>query len=103
MIFIFVSSVTPYNRHPNQALLGLRAAAATTTCSTPSLARSMLLLHSKPCWDTAPAPLPPTSSKNEPRTLLLLSPGSSPVAQQPLPSSVPSFNLPHDYLFFGGN
>ena len=89
MLCIFVSRVIPYNRHPNQALRGLRAAAAaTTTCSTPNLSGTLLLLHSKPCWDTAPAPaLPPTSSKNEPHTLLLLlSPGSSPVAQNPWPS-----------------
>ena len=55
----------------------------------PSLAGTLLLLHSKPCWDTAPAPpLPPTSCKNEPCTwlLLLLSPGSYSVAQNPRPS-----------------
>ena len=73
MVLVFVPRVIPYNRHPNQALLGLRAAAAaaTTTCSTPSLAGTLLLLHSKPCWDTAPEPPLPPTNKNEPRTLLL--------------------------------
>ena len=73
MVLMFVSIVIPYNRHPNQALLGLRAAAAAaaaTTCSTPSLAGTLLPLHSKPCWDTVP-PRPLASSKNDPRNLLL--------------------------------
>ena len=80
------------NRHPNEPLLGLAAAAAAiTTCSTPKL-----------CWDTAAAPLQAvlgrgTSTRTtsnqqqgaaDSASVLLPSAGSSPVAQNPRPSYV---------------
>ena len=48
MFLLFVSRVTPYNRHPNQALM--------RHTDQQQQHDHHLLLHSKSCWDKATAP-----------------------------------------------
>ena len=73
MVIIFVSSDN-LQPAPQPSLAGTQSSSSSHHHQLhPKLCWNTAAAHSKPYWDTAPAPpLTPTSSKNEPCALLLM-------------------------------